>query len=157
MNFLSSCLLFVFPGVYAKLCDTIHNWSKTTSKGIVYNVYTNSWLASQNQGSIKYNCSCAWLGLTPEGKWGKKGLGLLILNFGTRRNFTPRPLYPRTACSRAYCIGGCMDPRAGLEDSEEINQLPVPGMEPWSFDYPASSLVAIPTKRQWNDMHVSWF
>ena len=36
-----------------------------------------------------------------------------------------------------------MDPRAGLEDSEEINLLPVPGMEPVSFDYPTSSLVTI--------------
>jgi len=92
--FWSLCLRFVFPGVCAKLCDTAHNWSKTTSKEIAYNVYTNWWLASQNQVSIKYYCYCDWLGSTPEGKWGEKGLGLRILNLGNRSTFTPRPLYP---------------------------------------------------------------
>jgi hypothetical protein len=34
-------------------------------------------------------------------------------------SFTPRPLYPRERASGTHCIGGWVDPRAGLDDMEK--------------------------------------
>jgi hypothetical protein len=34
-------------------------------------------------------------------------------------NFTPRPFYPRERAPGTHCIGGWVDPRAGLDDMEK--------------------------------------
>jgi hypothetical protein len=34
-------------------------------------------------------------------------------------SFTPRPLYPRERAPGTHCIGGWVDPRAGLDDMEK--------------------------------------
>jgi hypothetical protein len=34
-------------------------------------------------------------------------------------SFTPRPLYPRERAPSTHCIGGWVDPRAGLDDMEK--------------------------------------
>jgi hypothetical protein len=34
-------------------------------------------------------------------------------------SFTPRPLYPRERAPGTHCIGGWVDPRAGLDNMEK--------------------------------------
>jgi hypothetical protein len=42
--------------------------------------------------------------------------------------FTLRPLYPRRKSPRIHWIGGCVDPRAGMDDVENRKFLPLPGL-----------------------------
>jgi hypothetical protein len=49
-------------------------------------------------------------------------------------SFMPRPLYPST-----HYIGGCVGPRAGLENMEKWKFLPPPGFELWPLGRPACS------------------
>jgi hypothetical protein len=55
-------------------------------------------------------------------------------------NFTPRPLYPRERAPGTHCIGGWVDPRAGLDDMEKQQFLTLPGLEPQPLSRPARSL-----------------
>jgi hypothetical protein len=34
-------------------------------------------------------------------------------------SFTPRPLYPRESAPGTHCMGGLVDPRAGLDGMEK--------------------------------------
>jgi hypothetical protein len=51
----------------------------------------------------------------------------VLLDLGTSWrllvSFTPRPLYPRERAPRSYCIGGWVDPRAGLDDMETLPEV----------------------------------
>jgi hypothetical protein len=44
-------------------------------------------------------------------------------------SFTPRPPYPRERAPGTHCIGGLVDPRAGLDDMEKWKFLTLPGLE----------------------------
>jgi hypothetical protein len=63
---------------------------------------------------------------------GSRGIALLILNLGARRelvvNTTPRPLYPREIPG-TLCIGGWVVPRAGLDMCEKsrLHRDSIPG------------------------------
>jgi hypothetical protein len=54
-------------------------------------------------------------------------------------SFTPRALYPRERAPGTPCIGGWVDPRAGLDDMEEWKFLTLPGLEPRPLSRPARS------------------
>jgi hypothetical protein len=45
-------------------------------------------------------------------------------------SFTPRPLYPRERAPGTNCIGGWVDPRAGLDNMEKWKFLTLPGLNP---------------------------
>jgi hypothetical protein len=53
-------------------------------------------------------------------------------------SFTPRPLYPRERAPGTHCIGGWVDPRAGL-DMAKWKFLTLPGIEPRPLSRPARS------------------
>jgi hypothetical protein len=61
--------------------------------------------------------------LCHEGVWGSGCIDPHFLDLGTswRRvvSFTLRPLYPRERAAGTHCIGGWVEPRAGLEDMEK--------------------------------------
>jgi hypothetical protein len=44
-------------------------------------------------------------------------------------SFIPRPLYPRERAPSTHCIGGWVDPRGGLDDTEKWKFLTLPGLE----------------------------
>jgi hypothetical protein len=46
-------------------------------------------------------------------------------------SFTPRPLYPRERAHSTHCIGGWVDSRAGLDDTEKLKFPTLPGLELW--------------------------
>jgi hypothetical protein len=54
-------------------------------------------------------------------------------------SFTPRPLHPRERAPGTHCIGGWVDPRAGLDDMENRKFLTLPGLEPQPLSRPARS------------------
>jgi hypothetical protein len=54
-------------------------------------------------------------------------------------SFTPRPLYPRERALGIHCIGGWVDPRAGLDHMEKWKFLTPPGLEPRPLSRPARS------------------
>jgi hypothetical protein len=52
-------------------------------------------------------------------------------------SFTHLPLYPRKRAPSMYRIGGCVDPRDGLDDLEKKKFFTVPGPELQSLSRPA--------------------
>jgi hypothetical protein len=52
---------------------------------------------------------------------------------------TPRLLYPRERAPGTHCIGGWVDPRAGLDDMEKWKLLTLPGLELRALSRPARS------------------
>jgi hypothetical protein len=54
-------------------------------------------------------------------------------------SFTPLPLYPEERALGTHWIGGCVDPRAGLDDAEKRKFLTLPGLELQPFGRPARS------------------
>jgi hypothetical protein len=56
-------------------------------------------------------------------------------------NFTPRPLYPRERSPGTHCIGGWVDPRAGMDNMEKWKFITLPGLEtrPLSVVQPVAS------------------
>jgi hypothetical protein len=54
-------------------------------------------------------------------------------------SFTPRPLYPRERAPGTHCMGGCVDPRAGLDEMEKWKFLTLPGLEPRPLSLQARS------------------
>jgi hypothetical protein len=54
-------------------------------------------------------------------------------------SFTPRPFYPRERALGTHCIGGWVDPRAGLDNMEKKKFLTLPGLEPRPLSRPSRS------------------
>jgi hypothetical protein len=54
-------------------------------------------------------------------------------------SFTLRSLYPRERAPGTHCIGGWVDPRAGLDDVEKRKFLTLPGLELRLLGRPARS------------------
>jgi hypothetical protein len=68
-----------------------------------------------------------------EGVWGSGCIHPHFIDIGTSWrwlvSFTPRPLHPRERATGTHCIGGWVDPRAGLDDMEQRKFLTLPGLE----------------------------
>jgi hypothetical protein len=54
-------------------------------------------------------------------------------------SFTPRSLNPQERAPGTHCIGGWVNPRAGLEDMEKWKFLTLPGLEVRPLGHPAGS------------------
>jgi hypothetical protein len=71
--------------------------------------------------------------LCHEGIWGSGGIDPHFLDLGTSWrlvvSFTPRPLYPGERASGTHWIGGWVDRKAGLDDTEKGKFLTLPGLE----------------------------
>jgi hypothetical protein len=84
--------------------------------------------------------------------WGSGGIAPCILHLGTRWrwvvSFTPRPLYPQGK-NPLYPLDKTLgEPKnSSGHGGEEKSSQPLPEIEPWNPNHPASSLVAILTDR----------
>jgi hypothetical protein len=81
--------------------------------------------------------------LRREGVWGSGCIDSHFLDLGNSWrwmvSFTPRSLYSREKASGTHCIGGWMDPKAGLDDTEKWKFFTLPGLELRLLGRPARS------------------
>jgi hypothetical protein len=103
----------------------------------------NSDVAKVKKKKVKLSLCLTNSALRHEDLWGSGCIDPHFLDLNTSWrwvvSFTHRPLYPRERAPSTHCIGGWVDPSAGLDDVEKRKCLTLPGLELRPLCSPARS------------------
>lgn len=121
----------------------LKSWQLETNfvKLLRRHMYRNAWTTKNATPNWRYSRPCA----SHEGKWRRKSIAPVILNLdnscGWEVSLISLSLY-------IWCplTGGCVGPTARLDTGQKKHLLPLTWIEPWFLNYPARSIVSIPTQ-----------